>query len=389
VGAVASTGECQTLLGSDSTAAATRLATRIEPRPGDTWLFGRIQDIAVDRAGRVYVLDNGDQKIRVFSADGKLLRTIGRTGRGPGEFTRPRKIEVVNDTLWVADNANARLTALSTVNGSVLRSSRAAVYDQFFEGVTIAGLFTVRPDELADPTATKPMTLRIRHEMAGSQRGKEIGTMIITRPPLVFRTYVGEAKKSFGAANLRQPLDDRWIHQVSPSGRSIVLLERAQRASSAGFLGKRAPSALRLVEIGWKGDTIRDRTFTVPSRAVTSADITAIADSLAQLGVVLAGAKPFGVPQEIRDSLYKPPTWPPVTEFLAGLDGSIWLRQPQPPSKTSKFWRLAADGKELPPVVVPGHIRPFRVSSNKIWGIAEDEDGVQSVQVLDVLPVKR
>jgi hypothetical protein len=110
---------------------------------------------------------------------------------------------------------------------------------------------------------------------------------------------------------------------------------------------------------------------------------------MANPGMVIGGARPAGALPEVRDSLYKPSVWPGVTELLVGLDGSIWLRQPQPPAKSATFWRLTPDGKDATPVVVPSSVRPIRVSLNRIWGIAEDDDGVPSVHVLDVVPAWR
>ena len=107
--------------------------------------------------------------------------------------------------------------------------------------------------------------------------------------------------------------------------------------------------------------------------------------ALAHPNLLIMGAKPAGVPQAIRDSLYVPPQWPAVTELLVGLDGSVWLRQPQPPAKSAMFWRIAADGKVLAPVALPSSIRPFRVTRNRVWGVAENELGEPVVEVHDVV----
>lgn len=49
-------------------------------------IFGIIADLAVDAAGRLYVLDSQLSELRVFSPDGEYLRTIGRPGQGPGDL---------------------------------------------------------------------------------------------------------------------------------------------------------------------------------------------------------------------------------------------------------------------------------------------------------------
>lgn len=49
-------------------------------------IFNRISDVVVDEAGRIYVLDSGDVKVKVFSSSGEPLLTFGSPGQGPGDF---------------------------------------------------------------------------------------------------------------------------------------------------------------------------------------------------------------------------------------------------------------------------------------------------------------
>jgi hypothetical protein len=52
----------------------------------DEEIFGVIVDIIADDEGNFYLLDAQLNEIKVYSADGEFLRTIGREGEGPGEF---------------------------------------------------------------------------------------------------------------------------------------------------------------------------------------------------------------------------------------------------------------------------------------------------------------
>jgi hypothetical protein len=78
-------------------------------------LFGRITSLAVDRGGRIWVLEGQAQELRVFSAAGEYLRTVGRRGGGPGEFSQAARVDLAPDgNLWVMDPGNGRLSVIDT-----------------------------------------------------------------------------------------------------------------------------------------------------------------------------------------------------------------------------------------------------------------------------------
>lgn len=79
----------------------------------DKVLFTSIGDVAVDNLGRVFIADNRQKTIGVFEPNGSFLTHIGREGRGPGEFDNIRKLQIVNDNLYVFDPAQFRVTVFS------------------------------------------------------------------------------------------------------------------------------------------------------------------------------------------------------------------------------------------------------------------------------------
>jgi hypothetical protein len=92
-------------------------------RGPEDW-FGHIQAIAVDRLGRVYVADTHTTDVRVFDSAGVYVRSLGRKGRGPGEFIWPFGLTWQNDsTLWVLDMANGRYSVYDT-SGAHIKDRR-------------------------------------------------------------------------------------------------------------------------------------------------------------------------------------------------------------------------------------------------------------------------
>ncbi|HZD03333.1 MAG TPA: 6-bladed beta-propeller, partial [Longimicrobiales bacterium] len=84
-------------------------------------VWGGVVDVAVDAAGRLYVLDNLAHEIRVFDAAGRYIRTFSREGRGPGELDVSAALFFSPfGNLWVHDARNQRFTVFDTA-GSYLR----------------------------------------------------------------------------------------------------------------------------------------------------------------------------------------------------------------------------------------------------------------------------
>lgn len=61
------------------------------------------------KRGLVYVADTHAHDIKVFSDDGKLLKTIGKRGVGDGEFNFPTHLAFTADKLYVTDTLNSRV----------------------------------------------------------------------------------------------------------------------------------------------------------------------------------------------------------------------------------------------------------------------------------------
>jgi DNA-binding beta-propeller fold protein YncE len=85
--------------------------------------FGYPTDVVIDRAGNFLVAEYGENdRIQVFSPDGKWLRQWGGHGYEPGEFLKPRALAIdKQDRLFVADSCNHRIQVFDT-QGKLLNS---------------------------------------------------------------------------------------------------------------------------------------------------------------------------------------------------------------------------------------------------------------------------
>jgi len=74
-------------------------------------VFQNPRGVAADAKGRVYVADADAHHLKVFGANGKFLRTIGRKGQGPGEFQGPEFVEIGGGRIYVWESMNRRISA--------------------------------------------------------------------------------------------------------------------------------------------------------------------------------------------------------------------------------------------------------------------------------------
>lgn len=75
----------------------------------------RLMDAAVHRDGRIFVTDNANGKVLVLNAAGKILGRWGNTGDRPGDFAGIGAIEITadgNDLVFVAEGIANRVTCL-------------------------------------------------------------------------------------------------------------------------------------------------------------------------------------------------------------------------------------------------------------------------------------
>lgn len=70
-------------------------------------------DMVVSPDGKIFVSDLQENKIVVFDSDGNVIDQFGREGKGPGEFQRPRFINLEGDVLRVFDANNNRIQYFS------------------------------------------------------------------------------------------------------------------------------------------------------------------------------------------------------------------------------------------------------------------------------------
>lgn len=77
----------------------------------DSTFVGRLLSFAVFKDGRLSIGDALDCKVKIFSHDGKFIKSISRKGRGPGETQRLRSHSIDDSgRVWISDSGLRRVS---------------------------------------------------------------------------------------------------------------------------------------------------------------------------------------------------------------------------------------------------------------------------------------
>ena len=88
----------------------------------EEYMFASVGDIFVNDEGKIIVSDSKDTVIKIFDVNGRFIRSIGRKGQGPGEFSRIDSFQITSKgELLVVDNVNRRLSSFS-LTGDLINS---------------------------------------------------------------------------------------------------------------------------------------------------------------------------------------------------------------------------------------------------------------------------
>jgi hypothetical protein len=339
----------------------------------------QIRGIVIGPEGELYVAQPMDRMIRVFSADGRLLRTIGRSGAGPGEFDLVTGFGVLGDTLFVSDARYNRVTFFSMA-GEYLdsfeltspalgdREGQLQFYgpsppNHFFADGTALVIPGIPVMLLERGSITRIPYLRI------DRSGGLLDTLAWNSVPPRMVEVSRDGLRFFA----RPPFDDAPLLSPMADGSGIVILERRVAVEPSG-------GTFRVHRIAPSGDTafsrgIAFRAAAIPD-AVLASKLDAIRATMERRGTPPAAAE---IERALRNAGAIPATLPPATLLVTAQDGTIWIRLDERDLTEQPWVVLSRDGALLATVVLPAGVVVSAANGDELIGVETDELDVQYI----------
>lgn len=308
--------------------------------------------LAQDAEGRVYIGDSRPASIKIFERDGRFLRTIGRHGKGPGEYTAA--FLAVQGGLLVVHDPDQRRTTVFDTAGRLLRSWQSACC--FWAPIAIDSAFRIyvpSPNPKATDEAQSPR-LFVRFDTLGAT----IDTLAIPPGPAQKEWHVAAGKEgnqvSVGSVI---PFAPRVEVDYHPSGGFVYgLSDRYQFVTS-----RTGGDTVQLVERAWSPESIPE---SVRVRAVDR--VKKWMGKSVDPATLNAAVKLEDVPTQA----------PAFSGLHVAPDGFVWTSLLDADSTRSRLDIFQPGGAWLGTVVLQFPIgRVFAFGRGEILVAGEDDDG--------------
>lgn len=323
--------------------------------------FGSVVGLAVDGLDRVWVADGQSQELRVFDAQGRHVRTIGRKGGGPEEFGMIAGIDWGGDgNLWVMDGDNSRFAVWDTAGRLVRTHPRQnnLLMIPWPGGIDAQG-------RVYDVGAS----------FDGGEQGERIvrmGTDLQPQDTFAVPAFEGETFEVVNTSGGRGGRQGRSVMRVN------VPFSGSQewRVDPQGNVWVARTAQYRLERHGWDGAA--PRVIERPTQPVPVA-----AEDRAR---VLERYKDFTDRGGKIDESRIPGTYPAIQSFFFSDDGHLWVVPVLGPDR-SALDVFDPSGAYLGRVTPPGRILPSpapAIRGDRFVGLVRDEDDVETVWVMRI-----
>lgn len=366
----------------------------------DSYQFSRILDVEVAADGRILVANGQTATVRVFDPEGSFIREFGGRGEGPGEFIAVNRVVSTGEDITVIDFQTGGRSTRFSADGRVLSVWRHTGTD----GVRTSPSFWTSEGWFG--SVSSPSTVRqplppgtpdtTRHELyrlaEGTPDVPPEPDVVLPPAGILYATEArGGTGRDWGLVEVGREIgvdgDGRWIiaggvpyaiEVYSPEGELARRITR-EYAPVPLNLETEVEEHLALAEAAYRPDDFPMG----PEQARIQ---------LEQYRERVAAQATFPVPDHR----------PPARELLVSPDGSFWVERVDhvAPARLavertlsfavdmlepiSSLWDMFDEsGRLLGQIELPPRFTPMRLGGRRVYGVLEDELGVEYVVALE------
>lgn len=322
-------------------------------------LIGAFSGMAVDDQNHIYIADTKLQQIHKFSSEGNYLASIGREGKGPGEFDRLNpSIKVQNNQLFVLQNNSREIDV--------------------FDAQTNTYIATVSIENI-----------KIDNKPIGTPRNifpSENGTVIVSFvDPYFFKPEDGDAQKfiTLSEVDLNGGFINEKLLQFStpyPTNNRLVYMEDnsiniftadmypdMKIISNKGKIVIAKSDSLQFTEYDFDGSMISKVSAQNSLVPFTESDLDSLSNKRGNK--IIKAVNNAG----------KPNFWPAFEEFVVDSDGRYWIKQHNPWSDIQPWLIIDSSSDAKWTVNLPSDIKLYPGVGGNAYAIHESPNGLASV----------
>lgn len=327
---------------------------------GDSdYMFFRVSDVEVLEDGLITVAQARAPYLRVFDDAGRLLRTIGGEGEGPGEFRTINSIDVMEgDDLLIFDGQLRRATVVDANRG--IRTV-----------VTLDSQTPIRRLYALAPDGYIAVGQRLQPDVSQTQGIHRVPT------PVTALDSSGRTAYSLGEF---PGIETQIIHLPDLTAVNGVLWGRSLAVETHGS------EAL----VG-TGETFEVRFYEPPAglrriARVVDADLTVNPEEWEQARrswiAWIESIDPGSFLVDVINQASPPDGRAPFSRIVIDDDGRIWLSPYENPNLgyAGEWHALDAEGRLIGSLAVPKNFRILAVRDNSVFGVWQDDLDIEYVR---------
>ncbi|MDZ7808434.1 MAG: 6-bladed beta-propeller [Gracilimonas sp.] len=322
-------------------------------------LIGAFSGMTVDDQGLIYIADTKLQQIHKFSSEGNYLASIGREGKGPGEFDGLNPaIKIHSNRLFVLQNNAREIDVFDTGTNKHLQT------------ITIENV-KIDNKPIGTPRNIFP-----------SDNGNVIVTFV---DPYFFKPEDGDTQKliTLSEIDLKGEFINEKLLQVPtpfPTNNRLVYMEDnsiniftadmypdLKISSNTEKIVIAKSDSLQFTEYDLAGSKISEVKAQNSLIPFTDSDLDSLSSKRGDK--IIKAVNNTG----------KPDFWPAFEEFIIDTDGRYWIKQHNPWSDTQPWLIIDKSSDAKWTVNLPSDIKLYPGVGGNAYAIQESPSGLASV----------